>query len=310
MASNQEPTWFVNVELDVFGLKDLELLTALARRKHFARAAEDCGVTQPAFSMRLRNLEESLGVAVVKRGNRFQGFTNEGKIILRHAFKIMDDLKVMEQDVRSAQGEITGALSVGVIPTAVVYAARAVKRLKTLHPGIKVTLHSANSLLVQQGVDNGQFDAGFTYNEGLAGDLLHKEPVYQERYLLLAPQNLVSKENTSVTWAKVAELPLCLLEPEMQNRRIIDKVFSDQGLAPTVITESSGFMASIVLAAEGMAATIVPSDLVGVCEQLDGVTARKIVEPEFEMPVCLVSRARDLSMSAVDALRSVCVNSQ
>ena len=103
-------------------LKDLQCLNALARHKHFARAANECGVSQPAFSMRIRKIEERLGASIVKRGNRFQGLTQEGEAIVRHARKIMDDVKLLEQEVRSAKGEITGALTVGVIPTALGFA--------------------------------------------------------------------------------------------------------------------------------------------------------------------------------------------
>lgn len=49
----------------------MQLLVALARHRHFARAARDVGISQPAFSMRIRKLEENLGVAIVRRGNRF-----------------------------------------------------------------------------------------------------------------------------------------------------------------------------------------------------------------------------------------------
>ncbi|MEL7090536.1 MAG: LysR family transcriptional regulator [Pseudomonadota bacterium] len=284
----------------------MEFLTALARRKHFARAAEDCGVSQPAFSMRLRKIEEGLGVALVKRGNRFQGFTSEGEAMLRHAHKIMDDLKIMEQDIRSATGEITGSLSVGIIPTAVIYAARAINRLRVRHPGITARLHTASSLAVQQGVDSGQFDAGFTYGEGLTTHLHQIDPVYDERYLLLVPDQMRPDANDTITWEQAAELPLCLLEPTMQNRRIIDKVFRDQGLAPQIIAASSGFLASVVLAGEGAAATIVPEHMVDLFGPMSGVQALKLVEPALDMQVCLFTRSRDLTLPTVDALRRVC----
>ena len=58
----------------MISLRDLEFLSALARHRHFARAAEECGVSQPAFSMRIRKMEERLGTSVVTRGNRFSRF--------------------------------------------------------------------------------------------------------------------------------------------------------------------------------------------------------------------------------------------
>lgn len=69
----------------MFEIRDLQLLSALARHRHFAKAAEECGISQPAFSMRIRNLEDRLGVSIVRRANRFQGLTEEGEMIVRRA---------------------------------------------------------------------------------------------------------------------------------------------------------------------------------------------------------------------------------
>lgn len=260
--------------------------------------------------MRIRKIEEGLGVPLVQRGNRFQGFTTEGATVLRHAMKIMDGLKTMEQDIRSAQGDISGALSVGVIPTAVNHAAQVVKHLHGQHPNIRVTLQTATSLAIQQGIENGRFDAGFTYAEGLASELLRIDLLYQEGYLLFAPKHLVPMHEGSITWAQAAEVPLSLLEPEMQNRRIIDKVFSDLGMVPKVITQSSGFLTCVVLAREGVTATIMPGQIADIFAHIDGVLTLQLVEPELEKPVGLISRARDLNLPSVEALRAACLEFQ
>lgn len=290
----------------VISLRDLEFLTALSRRKHFARAAEECGVSQPAFSMRIRKLEDRLGFAIVKRGNRFQGFTTEGQTLLRHALSIQDGLKAMEQEIRSARGEIVGDLAIGVIPTAAIRAARLVKTLQTRHPGIRVRLETASSLAIQQGIDSGQFEAGITYGEGVARDLLRLEPLYGESYYLLAPVGLAPRPTGEATWAEAAALPLCLLDPRMQNRKIIDGMFRDLGLVPRIMTEATGFLPAIVLAEEGLAATIVPGDLAESLARGPGTVALRLTEPTLEKPVCLLSRARDAGLPTVDALRDVC----
>ncbi|MEM9332005.1 MAG: LysR family transcriptional regulator [Pseudomonadota bacterium] len=306
IAKIPNPKYVIVAEIGLLSLKDLEFLTALARRKHFARAAEDCGVSQPAFSMRIRKIEENLGTAVVKRSNRFQGFTTEGESLLRHAYEILNGLKIMEQDIKAARGVVSGNVSIGVIPTAVIYAARAIKRLRHLHPSVTVSLKTVPSLAIHHGVDNGQFDVGITYGEDLASDLLQIEPLYQERYLLLAPEHLINGKQTSISWREAAELPLCLLEPEMQNRRIIDKVFGDLGLAPEIVTESSGFLASISLASEGMAATIIPEQLASIFGEISSAVALKLIDPELAKPVCLISRSRHLNLPIVNALQAVC----
>ncbi|HBS51352.1 MAG TPA: LysR family transcriptional regulator, partial [Rhodobacteraceae bacterium] len=88
-------------------LRDLHFLTALARHRHFAKAATECGVSQPAFSMRIRKLEQRLGVSVVRRGNRFQGLTPEGEAVLHHARRILDETRALEEAFRSAGREVT-----------------------------------------------------------------------------------------------------------------------------------------------------------------------------------------------------------
>ena len=64
-------------------LDKLEYLMALSRERHFGRAAETCGVTQPTLSAGIKQLEEQLGVLLVQRGSRFIGFTPEGELIAR-----------------------------------------------------------------------------------------------------------------------------------------------------------------------------------------------------------------------------------
>jgi len=75
----------------------LELLLALAKERHFGRAAEACGVTQPTMSTSLKQLEEILGVMLVQRGSRFQGFTPEGERTLDWARRIVGDARAMRQ---------------------------------------------------------------------------------------------------------------------------------------------------------------------------------------------------------------------
>ncbi|KPA20407.1 Hydrogen peroxide-inducible genes activator [Shimia sp. SK013] len=293
----------INGAASVISLKDLEFLSSLARHRHFARAAEDCGVSQPAFSMRIRKLEERLDSAIVKRGNRFQGFTPAGEALLRHGRKIMDNMKLLEEEFRSAGGDVTGQLALGVVPTAVAYAAGVVQRLRHGNPGITVRLQAASSLAIQQGLENGLYDAGITYGEGVSPDLMRVEHLYDERYLLLAPAALAPRANGKATWAEAAELPLALLEPGMQNRRILDLVFREVGMVPDVIAETGEFTSAMVMAANGMAATVVPEGLAEAFGKNAGLVALELEAPVVEKDVSLVSAHRHPGLSTVEALR-------
>ncbi|MEM8774551.1 MAG: LysR family transcriptional regulator [Pseudomonadota bacterium] len=287
----------------MLSLKDLQYLTVLARQKHFARAAEECGVSQPAFSMRISKLEEELKTKIVRRGNRFEGLTPDGEAIVRHALMILEDVKQLEQEFSTEPGDVSGVLSMAVVPTASAFAAKTVKRLREFNPGITVKLRSTNSLSVLQGVEQGEFDAGITYTETVEQHALDAVPVHDEEYVLMAPSGMVEKGRTEITWKDAAALPMCLLEPGMQNRRIINSVFHDVGEQPRVVAELSGLTAGVVMALEGVAATILPRGVAENIESLDNVEVFTLTEPVVRKSLSLVSRPGGPGSRVIDALR-------
>lgn len=284
-------------------LRDLQYINALARLKHFAKAAAECGVSQPAFSMRIRSLEDRLGVTIVRRGNRFQGLTAEGEAILRHARRILDDVRFLEQDLLAARGEISGRLALGVVPTAAAYAARLAIGLHGAYPGIVARIETATSLTIQQRIDDGTIDAGLTYSDTVSSDVMTVEPLYEEHYVLLAPVLLAPRLRGTITWAEAAEIPLSLLEPGMQNRRIMDRMFEEVGARPRVITETNALTTSMVMACEGTCATVVPSVLLELLGPLRQTVVLPLVEPELRKEICLVTAARTPGLPTVEALR-------
>lgn len=289
-------------------LRDLECLVALARHRHFARAAAECGLSQPAFSMRIRNLEERLETAIVNRGNRFQGLTAAGEAVTQHAREIIDRLRAMEQEARATKGAVSGPLTLAVVPTAAAHAGRVAVRLMASHPGIRTRIESATSLVVQQGLVEGLYDAGITYTEGVVADMFRIEPLYAERYVLLAPQAMVPAGAHSIAWAEAAALPLVLLEPGMQNRRILNHVFEEIGASPRIVAETSGFIPMLAIVVEGAAATVLPEAMADTFGPLPGVVALPLVAPRVEKAVGLVTLARPHALPAVEALRAVLLN--
>src|SRR5512140_1577684 len=99
-------------------LDKLEFIIALARERHFGRAAEACGVTQPTLSAGIKQLEDMFGVLLVNRGSRFQDFTPEGERVLDWARRIVGDARAMRQEVQSLRHGLTGRLRIAAIPTA------------------------------------------------------------------------------------------------------------------------------------------------------------------------------------------------
>lgn len=286
-------------------LKDLQLLTALARHQHFARAAEACHMSQPAFSMRIRSLEDKLGLSIVRRGNRFQGLTAEGQMIVERARGILDDAKALDQEIAAARGEVTGTLVIGVVPTATSYAAQLVDRMHQAHPRVFVRLEVTTSLSIQQRLYDGTLDVGVTYSDSVGRDDMSVTDLYDEAYVVFASEQMLSGHQTQMSWRNAAQLPLSLLEPQMQNRRILDRIFADLDLRPEIVSESSGFMASLVMARAGSVATILPQALVEALGPLQGTRTLRLVDPEPSWPICLASVERQPELTTIRALKAV-----
>ena len=91
----------------------LEFLIALAHERHFGRAAETCGVTQPTLSAGLKQLEGMLGVRLVNRGARFHDLTPEGQRVLDWARRICADARTLRAEIRGLRQGLAGHLRIG-----------------------------------------------------------------------------------------------------------------------------------------------------------------------------------------------------
>ena len=125
-------------------IKQFAYLVALAREKHFARAAKACNVSQPTLSGAIRQLEEELGVPLVERGHRFTGLTAEGETILAHAKRILAEVDTMAQSIGDVRQGLKGRLRIGAIPTALPLVAQITGPFSERFPAITLEIGRAH----------------------------------------------------------------------------------------------------------------------------------------------------------------------
>jgi DNA-binding transcriptional LysR family regulator len=282
----------------------LEFLLALAREKHFGRAAEACGVTQPTLSAGIKQLEDALDVLLVNRGSRFQGFTLEGERVLDWARRIVGDARGLREEVRALKrGELTGHLTVAVIPTALAMVAALTTPYRTKHPGVRFTILSRTSIEVLRELENLEVDAGITYLDNEPLGRVRTVPLYTERYcLLIAAQDPLGKRS-QVTWEEVGRVPLCLLTADMQNRRIIDGLLAAAGADhKTPQLESNSMIVLVSHIRTRRWATVLPSMLVETLGLSDEIRAIPIVEPSAIHTIGLVVPNREVMTPLAAAL--------
>ena len=283
-------------------LDKLEYLLALARERNFGRAAETCGVTQPTFSAGIKQLEDTLGVMLVQRTSRFLGFTAEGERVLDWARTIVADARAMRAEVQTLKKGLTGHLKIAAIPTALPMVSALTTPYRAKHPNVKFTILSRTSIDILQMVENLEVDAGLTYIDNEPLGRLRAVPLYNEQYRLLTSADSPLGDRDRVTWAEVGKIPLCLLTPDMQNRRIIDGLLHAAGNRPEPTLESNSMIVLFSHVRTGRWASVMPerlADTLGLTEKLRSIP---IVEPEVVHQIGLLVPQREPMVPIVSAL--------
>jgi DNA-binding transcriptional LysR family regulator len=271
----------------------LEYLLALAEERHFGRAADVVGVSQPTLSAGVKQLEESLGVLLVQRGSRFKAFTPEGERVLDWARRIVGDSRALKQEIAALKHGLSGHLKIAAIPTALAIVAELTTPYRERHPNVRFTIVSETSSRILSLLDNLEIDAGLTYLDNEPLGRVTAFPLYTETYRLLTSSSGMLGDRESVTWAEVATVPLCLLTPNMQNRRIIDRLLAEAGARPIATLESNSVIVLFSHVRTGRWASVMPDKLASTLGLTDRVRSIPIVDPEASHTVGLVVPPRE-----------------
>lgn len=274
-------------------LDKLEFLLALAREQHFGRAADACGVTQPTLSAGLKQLEESFGVLLVNRGSRFQGFTPEGQRVLDWARRIVGDTRAMRQEVSALRHGLTGRLRIAAIPSALTALAALTTPYRAKHPNVQFTILSRNSTQILTLLENLEIDAGLTYLDNEPLGRVNTVPLYTESYCLITAADAPLGDRADVTWAELAQVPLCLLTPDTQTRRIVDRLLKIANGDARAPLESDSTLLLLAHVRTGKWASIMPAKIAEMLGPSDTLRAIPISQPEALHTIGLVVPSRE-----------------
>lgn len=286
-------------------IRQLQYLVALAREKHFTRAAAACNVTQPTLSGRIHQLEQELGVSIVKRGQRFEGLTPEGQRVLKWAHSILENCTSLEQELAALKGELAARLVLGVIPSALPTVSILTDAVRRQYPGITFSILSQTSREILRNLSDFSIDAGVSYLENEPIGRALTVPLYKERYRLFVRDDHPLADRDTVEWAEAARHPLGLLSPDMQNRRIVDAIFVKLGCAPDPEIESNSVVSLYSHIRLHGLACILPEHFLLVFDRADRICTIPLVEPEAEHVIGLIANDRDPLPPVISSLVDV-----
>jgi DNA-binding transcriptional LysR family regulator len=272
--------------------RQLEYFVAVARERHFARAADACYVSQPALSASIAKLERELNVTLINRGHNYEGLTPEGERLVVWAKRILAEQQAFKAEVAAVQSGITGTLRLGTEPTASTTQALPVAAFCAAHPLAKVQIDSRLSTMdLSRRLREYELDAAIAHfsAEDQAG--LQVVPLYEERFIVLASADQLPLQGHTMTWADAAQLPLALLTPDMRIRQVIDKAFAESGAVVTPQVESDSVASLYAQVGIGAWASIVPHTWLRAMPVVGKARAVRLVEPDTRAQVSVATHA-------------------
>ncbi len=288
-------------------LSSLRYLVALNEHRHFGRAAKACHITQPALSNALRALESEFNVVIVKRDRTFAGLTPEGERVLVTAQVMLHEQAVLQQDLHSETHLPRGNVHIGAVPTAIPIVARFAAMLQARHPGILPIVLSLSSTDLEKGLEDLSIDLALGYTErmGLQETRLTALPQYTEHYFLLrraaAPHPDCLQIGPNMHWAEAAQLPLCLLTPDMHNRAVVDAAFTVAGVPVKPAIETNSILTMALSVVAGSVCSVMPGALVGTVRGYRELEALPLVSPDVRTPIGFMSNASARPSRALEA---------
>ena len=288
-------------------IRQIHYLLALAKTQHFGRAAEISHVSQPSLSTAIQHLEEELGITIINRGQRFQGFTEEGKRVLQWAQVLANNWEGLKQAAHQHKHQLTGTLRIGAIPTTLAVTPSLSEPIQAQFPGISIKLVSLSAEEIIQQIDNYELDLGLTYLNDPRLKGFKTLVLYRERQVLLARNPHPDLVKTDLSWQDIAKLPLCLLTQNMQNRQIIDAAFREINVIPNVVLETDSIFAMYSHVLGGRLYCVAPHSMLNAFESHPEMIAIPL-NPELTRDIGLIIRRQELLSPIQEAAWSIAQN--
>ncbi|MFP8967572.1 LysR family transcriptional regulator [Pokkaliibacter sp. CJK22405] len=246
-------------------IRQLQFLCALADCQHFGRAAQQCNVTQPTLSMRLRQLEEELGLTLIRRGSRFEGLTLEGERLLPWARQSLRAFQGVQSEARVLKGQLTGTLRLGMVPLSAVNLAPLLKDMGEEAPEVSLQLSIQSAQALLDDVRSNRLDIVLTYLEDVEATGLQTLILIPSRFALLYhPQHFpqiaeATGRDLPLSWSQVLDYPLGLLTSQMRFRQRIEQCLHSSNLQvrPKIEVDSASLLMDYVR--QGICCSVFPT---------------------------------------------------
>lgn len=293
--------------------RHLKIFIAVCEAGSFSHAAAQLGMSQPALSRIIRELESTHGLELFVRTGRGVRVTPAGERFQTRAARVLDELKRLEDELAELRQYDVGEVNVSIpLRTGKIMMVPLIKQFSASFPKAAIHVFENLNLTTQDLLLSGKIDIGVFYLPPKPPGLSLTRLGIDELYVVGRPE-MIGPNDTTITMAEAADLPMILQSPSAHYRGFVDRAFADGGLTPNVVRELETIDGALAFAAEGEGATILPYSSVWEEVAQGLVTARKLVESPIQRQVCIALRhqnARRLVRETMALVRRVAAESR
>ena len=181
-------------------LQQLEYIVAVYRTRHFVKAAETCGVTQPTLSAMIQKLEAELDVKLFERSSQQVMPTAIGKVVVEQAWKVLNRARKLKDIVAEEKKSLTGTFRLGILPTIAPYLLpRFFPRLMRENSSLEIRVVEMKTSDIRRAIDRGEIDAAVMVDTGDLDDYALTTLFYEQFLAYVSPSDQLSAKKSIKT---------------------------------------------------------------------------------------------------------------
>jgi len=260
-------------------LDHLATFKLVISRGSFSGAAEALGLSQPAVSLQIRQLEQALQVRLIERTGRGIRPTSAGLTLSEHCINIDAVINTAIESVSRHSDEITGTVTLGTGATACIHLLPPLlQKIRQTHPLLKVDVRTGNTSDIVRSVEENRIDIGLVTLPA-AGKCLSINPLGTDEFVIIMEQDTAEQSAEPMSAGDLLPLPLIIFEPGSGTRALIDDWFRCSGHIPSPVMELGSIEAIKKMVSAGLGYSIVPRMSVTTMEDRRGLSLCSMTPP-------------------------------
>ena len=270
-------------------MRQVRAFVSVAHLKSFTRAAALLHVSQPALTVQIRKLEESLGIRLLDRNSRTVDITRVGRELLPVFQRVLHELDSVIMDTKALATQQHGVVRIAALPSfAAGLLPAIISRFRRSNPRMSFVVRDVIASRVNAAVRSEEVDIGITGGELSDPDLDVLHLTHDQMHVVFPSQHPLQRKRR-ITLEDLAELPLVLMDADTSVRAIVDRAFVAAGRLPIPACEAIYMMTAVGMVKAGLGVAVLPASAKEVRAE-PSLKSRKIDDPAFARPIAVIKK--------------------